>query len=237
MIDLDQQQIQHLYRIFSSPITHLDCGEKCGAYNENHIPFCCDTRHVIPLAYRQEWEYLKNNTDLWHQYSINVKNSKLLLDKLPENQVLVECLGYPKCQRDFRAITCRSFPFFPYIDHQGKFIGLTYYWEYEDRCWVINHLHTISPQFRDEFVSAFEVILNNSNQEYANFRHQSIIMRRVFGRKKRAILLISRAATPQLQFYKISPKNGRLHKVDPQSLGKHGYYYFAEKLPFPEEIE
>lgn len=236
MADLEQQHILHLYRIFSSPISVLDCGEKCSVYNENHIPFCCDTRHVIPLAYCPEWNYLAQSTDLWQLFSQNdIRELKHLKDKLPEDQVLIKCQGYQKCQRSFRSITCRSFPFFPYIDQRGKFIGLTYYWEFEDRCWAINHLETISPQFRDEFVSAFEYIFMNSNQEFSNFRHQSIIMRRVFGRKKRAIPLISRAASSQLLFYKISPQNGRMRRVDARSFVKHGNYYFAEKLPFAGE--
>lgn len=187
------------------------------------------------MAYNAEWDYLIQNTDLWHIYKPNNNDDSMYLqDKVPEDQVLIECQGYLKCQRSFRSITCRSFPFFPYIDHQGKFIGLTYYWEYEDRCWVINHLDTVTTQYRDEFIQAFDYLFQQSEQEYLNFRHQSIIMRRVFGRKKRTIPLISRKSTAQLQFYKISPRNGRMRKVEGNSFSKYGVYYFVEKLPFDE---
>jgi hypothetical protein len=236
MTDLDQSHIRTLYKIFSTSITGFDCGEKCSVYNENHAPFCCDIRHVIPSAYTQEWEYLHQNTNLWHLIS---QDDKILLKQisaeLPDDQVLIKCQGAPKCQRNFRSITCRAFPFFPYIDHQGKFIGLTYYWDFEDRCWLINHLDTVSPQYRDEFINAFDFIFSISAQEYLNFRHQSIIMRRVFGRKKRAIPLISRSASPQIQSYKISSKNGKMRKVDPHLFTKHGNYFVAEQLPFAEE--
>jgi len=236
MSEVNQQHILHLYKMFNSPLMALDCGEKCSVYNEYHIPFCCDTRHIIPMAYCAEWDYLTQNTELWHLYQPrNIYDKKQFEDKTPEDQVLVECQGHHKCQRPYRTLTCRSFPFFPYIDQQNKFIGLSYYWEYEDRCWVINHLEAITPQFRDEFVSAFDYIFLKSTQEFNNFRYQSIIMRRVFGRKKRAIPLILRNGSPKLQFYKITPNNGRMRKVKASTFKKHGVYYFAEKLPFPEE--
>jgi hypothetical protein len=238
MTDINQQHVLILYSMFSSAITSLDCGEKCSVYNEKHVPFCCDTHHVIPSSYIQEWEYLRQHTDLWRLYSQDDQTFLAQLSaKLPDDQVLIECQGYQKCQRAFRAITCRSFPFFPYIDRQGAFIGFTYYWDFEDRCWLVNHLDMILPSYRDEFIHAYDFIFSKSHQEYMNFRHQSIIMRRVFGRKKRAIPLISRTASSQIQFYKISPKNGRMRKVDAHSFAKHSNYFFADKLPFTEEEE
>lgn len=234
MDDLTQLDIPLLFQLFSSSITEVDCGEKCSVYNANHIPFCCDIRCVVPSAYPCEWEHLKNHTELWRTLEKNGRY-KEIINKLPENQVPLICLGYQKCQRNFRTLSCRSFPFFPYIDHQGKFIGLSYYWEYQDRCWIINHLSSVTPRFRDEFVAAYQYILERSLQEYANFRHQSIIMRRVFGRMKRAIPLISREPGSQLKFYKITPRSGRMRRVDENEFGKYGYYYYAEKLPFPGE--
>lgn len=234
MADLTQRDITRLYNMFSSSITNVDCGEKCGVYNANHVPFCCDIRCVIPSVYPCEWEYLKYNTDLWRPLEKNDRYEETF-NKLPENQVPLICLGYQKCQRNFRSLSCRSFPFFPYIDHHGLFIGLSYYWEYQDRCWIINHLFSVTTQFRDEFVAAFQYILERSAQEYDIFYHQSIIMRRVFGRMKRAIPLISREPTQELIFYKISPRTGRMRQADGNNFGKYGYYYFAEKLPFPDE--
>ncbi|MEN6300536.1 MAG: hypothetical protein ABFD51_11625 [Anaerolineaceae bacterium] len=236
MPDLTQEDIIHLYRTFSSPILDIHCGEKCKVYNEHHSPFCCDIHSVIPSAYYAEWDYLRNQTSLWQLYKPDdCKKQNLISEYLPENQVPIICQGHEKCQREFRSISCRSFPFFPYIDQKGDFIGLTYYWEYEDCCWLINHLHLVSPRFRDEFVAAYEYLMKKDNQEFANFRYQSIIMRRVFGKKKRSIPLIGRASTPQLQFYKVSPRNGRMRKVDANAFSKFGYYYYSNKLPFPDE--
>ena len=136
----------NLYTGFSAPISKLDCGKNCAPYNENHIPFCCDTRHSLPVAYEDEWEYLKAHTDLWHLWNPRQPEHRRHMEKqVPPGQVLIECLGYTLCQRNFRSITCRAFPFYPYFSGEGEFIGVSYYWEYEDRCLVISNLRVVTP--------------------------------------------------------------------------------------------
>jgi hypothetical protein len=126
--------IKLLYKGFYSPITTFDCGSKCAPYNEKGIPFCCDTRHAVPTAYEVEWDYLQSNTDLWHLWEVaDDKEFARIRARTPAGQVLIECKGHLHCQRHFRSLTCRSFPFFPYFDKMGSFLGLSYYWEYEYR--------------------------------------------------------------------------------------------------------
>jgi hypothetical protein len=186
----------------------------------------------VPSAYPAEWEYLKANTDLWHPWQPGEAAVKVeLQDKAPAGHVLIACLGHSLCQRGFRSIACRSFPFFPYIARQGKFIGLTYYWEYEDRCWVISNLHAVSGDYRQEFIAAYDRLFELAPDEFENFSHQSTRMRRVFGRRRRAIPLLHRNGLA----YKVSPRSGRLRRVPLQSLPKFGPYRLAEQLPFPGE--
>ena len=45
--------------------------------------------------------------------------------------LLLACQGPAHCQRPFRALSCRQFPFFPYITADDRFIGLAYEWEFE----------------------------------------------------------------------------------------------------------
>ena len=66
MPDIDPEEFTTIYAGFRSPIAELDCGRKCAPYNENAVPFCCDTRHAVPTAYKSEWVYLQANTDQWH---------------------------------------------------------------------------------------------------------------------------------------------------------------------------
>jgi len=54
-----------LYAAFAMPATDEDCGLRCAPYNEGGVPFCCDPRHAVPTAYREEWAYLQAHTDLW----------------------------------------------------------------------------------------------------------------------------------------------------------------------------
>lgn len=222
-----------IYGRFQAPIAALNCGEKCAPYNEHGVPFCCDTQHAVPTAYQAEWSYLKGNTDLWHLWHPDDPDeSQKLQAQTPSGQVLIACQGYVRCQRGFRSITCRSFPFFPYIDRKGAFIGLSYYWEYEDRCWVISNLRIVSKQYREEFIAAYEELFRRMPDEMDNFQYHSAMMRRIFGRRKRAVPLLHRNG----HAYKITPRNGRMRRVSIDKLPKFGPYKIAAQLPFPEEV-
>jgi len=221
-----------LYADFQAPIAALDCGEKCAPYNERGVPFCCDVRHALPTAYIEEWAYLRKNTDLWRPWQAgNTKDDQKMAQSVPDNQVAIVCQGHARCQRDFRAITCRSFPFFPYISLQGKFLGLSYYWEYEDRCWVISNLQVVSQDYLAQFIHAYETIFAWSPAERETFRQHSIHMRRVFGQRHRAIPLLHRNGW----VYRISPGSGRLRRAQPDRLPKFGPYRIAARLPFDAE--
>ena len=221
-----------LYKGFNQPISALDCGQKCSPYNENGKPFCCDTRHAVPTVYTEEWVYLQENTDLWHLWrGETAKETARLQAEKPEDQELVECKGHLLCQRTFRSITCRAFPFFPYLDRAGNFLGITYYWAYEDRCWVISHLDVVSVEYLNEFVSTFEVLFAERPQDYENFKYHSMIMRRIFGRKHQSIPLLHRNGN----YYKVTPRNGRLRRVQKDQLPKFGPYKIAAKLRFADE--
>jgi hypothetical protein len=179
-----------------------------------------------------EWRFLQANTDLWHTWQDDdPKVTKRLSSELPKGLILIECLGHKLCQRSFRSVTCRAFPFFPYISKGNEFLGLSYYWEYEDRCWVISHLDTVTPNYVQEFVNAFETLFENIPEEFGNFRYHSIIMRRVFGRQKRNIPLFHRNGN----HYLVTPKNGQLDRIDRVDLPKFGPYAIADMLPFPDE--
>jgi len=223
----------NIYEGFSAPIHSLDCGNKCAPYNDFGIPFCCDTSHAVPTAYKNEWQYLKANTDLWHLWkSESVDDQNNLEKKTPDNQVLIECLGSQHCQRDFRSITCRAFPFFPYLTSTGELIGLSYYWEYEERCWVISHLDQVTEEYRTQFIKTYDTIFAGNDQELENFRYHAQMMRKKFTEKRRAIPLLHRNG----QAYKISPGNERLRRVDITSFSKFGPYAIADWLPFPDEV-
>jgi hypothetical protein len=224
---------ENLYSRFSSPISTLDCGDKCAPHNQGGIPFCCDTRHSVPTAYNEEWEFLQNNTSLWHLRKTRSQSQwSRLENQLPEGQVLIECLGHKHCQRDYRSIACRAFPFFPYLSSAGMFLGLSYYWEYEDRCWIISNLEVVTLEYRHEFINAFDNLFEFYPQEKRNFAYQSKRMRSHFQRQRRAIILLHR----NNKNFKISPKDERLRRITNSDFPKHGIYQLTSLLPFPDEI-
>jgi hypothetical protein len=226
------EDFEALYSSFQAPIAVLDCGSKCAPYNQYGVPFCCDTQHSVPTAYQAEWAYLQANTDLWRVWQPDASRTAATLhSSVPEGHVPIKCLGHRLCQRNFRSITCRSFPFFPYITREDEFIGLSYYWEYEDRCWVISNLSGVTSEYLSEFIGAYDQIFNLFPDDLVNFHHFSTVMRRHFGRLKRAIPLLHRNGG----YYKVTPHNGRMRRVDPHSLPKYGPYLIAERLPFPGE--
>lgn len=228
---MDQRDIARLYAKFQSPIAALDCGDKCSPHNVRGIPFCCDTAHMVPTAYQSEWDFLRTHTDLWHQWQgENDADTNLIRNITPDGQLLIECNGHLLCQRGFRSISCRAFPFFPYHSSDGTFLGLSYYWEYEDRCWVISNLDIITDAYFGEFISSYEIVLNSFPDEERNFIYHSHLMRKKYHKLRRAVVLLHKNSS----FYKISPHNERKRRITAEKLPKFGIYKLSAYLPFPD---
>lgn len=230
---MEATDFAELYSRFDRPIAVLNCGERCAPYNERGVPFCCDTGHAVPTAYQAEWEYLQANTGQWQPWEgRSARETERIHNQVPDGQLPIVCQGHLLCQRSFRSITCRSFPFFPYLTRTGEFIGMTYYWEYEDRCWVISNLHEVSTEYRQEFIAIYDDLLRRMPEEQAAFHRFSSRMRRSFAQRRRAIPLLHRNGFT----YKVSPGSGRLRRVDPAALPAYGPYRIARELPFPDEL-
>lgn len=230
---MDDLNFASLYQRFDAPVTAGNCGAHCAPHNERGVPFCCDLNHAIPTAYAAEWVELQENTDLWRPWEGRTpRETENLRSQLPDGQVAIACQGAAACLRPFRSITCRAFPFFPYVTRTGEFIGLTYYWEYEDRCWVISNLHEVTPEFRGQFVAFYDDLFRRMPDEHETFRQFSSRMRRSFARRRRAIPLLHRNGAA----YKLTPRSGRLRRIDPQALPAFGPYAIAREMPFPDEL-
>lgn len=222
----DLQDIRSLYDSFDVPVAALDCGQKCSLHNPTGKPFCCDICHAVPAAYQSEWRYLQPSTDLWHAYrgdecqSESAATVKKLEADTPKNMILLACLGPNLCQRKFRALSCRQFPFFPYITADYRFIGLTYEWEFEDRCWVASNLSHVTRAYREEFIRTFDRILALFQDEFDSYAYHSQKLREHYRRQKKRFPLLHRNGGA----YLVSPKSGRMAKTDPGTLPKFGYY-------------
>jgi hypothetical protein len=223
--------IRGLYDRFDAPVTDVDCGQMCAPSNPRGIPFCCDIRQAVPAAYRVEWSFLQERTDLWREYREDVCAGHgpaiagglpgALIDPgslsakspadlgTPAHMLLLACRGPAHCQRPFRALSCRQFPFFPYLTSWGQFIGLAYEWEFEAVCWVIHNLPRVTPRFRTEFVQVYDQILAASSEDFKAYYLKSEEMRAVFAERRKRIPLLHRNGKE----YRVSAASERLRRV------------------------
>lgn len=217
--------VRGLYNRFDQPVTAFDCGEKCRIHNSSGKPFCCDICHAIPVAYTQEWEYLAPRTQLWHLWRgdecpDDETGPDRLRSQTPEHLLLLACKGPAFCERNYRASSCRQFPFFPYVTSDDRFIGLAYEWEFESTCWVISHLETVTDAYRSEFIQVYDDLFTRIPHEFESYAGASEEMREHFAALKRRIPLLHRNGNA----YLISPRSERLARVDPLKFPKFGFY-------------
>lgn len=219
MCALKVEDIAALYGSFEAPISRYDCGKQCAPHNGGE-PVCCSTRHAVPVVFYAEWQYLKERTDLWHAWRGKSAAERRLREDLPHDCRLIECKGASFCERENRSLSCRTFPFFPYITRQDEFLGLTYYWSFEPLCWVISNLQIVERRFVREFVRVHEALFEKQPRERDTYRDYSAVMRRVFSRWRRPIPLLHRDG----RTYAVDPRDGELIPTTPEVFGKHGVY-------------
>lgn len=214
--DLKPEEIRELYTHFNSPIAKLDCGQKCAPHNPSGKPFCCDICHAVPAAYKSEWSYLERSTKLWHAWRGNecpgatAKERRELKSNTPDNMMLLACLGPTQCERDFRALSCRQFPFFPYVTSDYRFIGMAYEWEFENKCWVISNLSRVTLEYRTEFIGTFDRLFALFQSEFDSYAYHSEKLRAAYARQKRRFPLLHR----NRRNYWVSPVNERLYLLN-----------------------
>ena len=235
------EEIKKLYDELSEEMTKIDCGRRCAPHNIGGKPFCCDIQIAIPTIFNEEWEYLKNNTNLWFPWKWDRdredveearKEYEDLLSETPDEMILLECLGPDRCQREYRSFTCRQFPFFPYLDSKGELLGLSYYEEYEEYCWVISNLDQVRSEYTFSFLRTFDTIFERISDEKNNYQYHSMRMRESYKKKKKAIPLLHRNGFS----YKITPSNERMRRINEDKFPKFGVYKITADMPFPDEL-
>ncbi|OQY37363.1 MAG: hypothetical protein B6243_00685 [Anaerolineaceae bacterium 4572_5.2] len=224
--------LAQLYANFNAPIAGLDCGKECAPYNEHGVPFCCHTNYVVPVAYHAEWEYLRANTEMWHLWEgENSEETESLQDQISEGQILLECQGADHCQREFRTIACRAFPFFPYLNSASEVLGLAYYDEYKENCWVMSNLDAVTQEYRAQFVETFEKIFSILPHERQRYYDYSRWTRDVFKESEQPLYLLHRDGNS----YAVDPATEELRHLPIEDFPAFGVYAIAAQMPFPSE--
>jgi Fe-S-cluster containining protein len=193
-----------IYKRFSASISEqFDCGRMCAPLNGGE-PVCCSTQHAVPIVTTHEYELLKKRAKMWHRFKPFDRDTRQIVKELDSGCKAIECEGARHCERDNRTLACRSFPFFPYLTKEKELIGLSYYWSFEDRCWVISNLSIVEQEFIDEIINVHEYLFKKDEDEKDAFLEQSASMRRVFSRQNRVIPIIGCSG----DFFKVLPKSG-----------------------------
>jgi hypothetical protein len=133
---------------------------------------------------------------------------------------LLACRGPSQCQREFRALSCRQFPFFPYVTSDYRFIGLAYEWQFEATCWVISNLSQVTQVYREEFVRTYDNLFALFQDEFDHYAYHSEIMRTEFAKRKKRFPLLHRNG----RCYLVSAASERLRRVEAASLPRFGHY-------------
>lgn len=218
-LTLKPQDYKSIYAGFESALSRYDCGPYCAPHNGG-VPVCCDTIHAVPIVTIEEWKFLKSRTDLWRLYRPDSAAGRKIKSELPHDCRAIECKGAAHCERENRSLSCRTFPFFPYVTREYDFAGLAYYWNFEDRCWVISNLQIVEREFVREFVETFEVLFRKIPGELETFRDHSASMRRVFSRQGRNIPLIGREGG----YFEVIPGTGEVREARVEDFAQHGPY-------------
>jgi hypothetical protein len=177
------------------------------------------------VGYKEEWEYVKTRTDLWHLWRgdecpTDPTDPAELVEQTPGHLLLLACKGPSECQRQYRSTSCRQFPFFPYVTEDYRFIGLAYEWEFEKMCWVISHLETVSETYRKEFIKFYDDIFCIWPDEFESYAALSEDMRTAFAKIHRRIPILHRSGGVRL----VSPGSEKLTRTDFPHLKKFGFY-------------
>lgn len=226
--DLTPADLRALFDDFDSPIAKLDCGKKCAPHNPSGKPFCCDICHAVPAAFTSEWVYFQATTDLWHRYrgdecdaSRDPAPASAKKDlNLPSGMTSLACLGPARCQRDYRALSCRAFPFFPYVTSDYRFLGLACEWDFESACWVISHLSAVTDKYRAEFLHTFDHLLALFEDVFENYAYHSELMRAHYASRRKRFPVLHRNG----RAYLVSPISERMQRVEVSSLPRFGFY-------------
>ncbi len=215
----DPALYEKLYDMFEAAISRYDCGRKCAPLNGGE-PVCCSTEHAVPIVHKVEWQFLKSRTDLWHGFKAYDAQTREIVETMASNCTAIECRGARHCERENRSLACRAFPFFPYITREGEFKGLSYMWEFEDRCWVISHLEIVDAEFVKQCIAAYDLLFDHDPEELEGVREHSANMRRVFSRWNRAIPLIGRDGN----YWKVLPHGRGIVRARLKDFRRHGPY-------------
>lgn len=177
---LTEARIGELLATLRAPVTAFDCGKLCAPANGG-VPVCCHAPTILPVLYKAEFALLQKRSDLWRRH-VPTGADAPLQHRARACDVFAVCKGHTQCEREHRALACRTFPFEPYLDHDGHFVGLVFAFEYAPLCPLIGGEHEILPEFVRECCAMWRRMFEVDADERRFYLGCSRTLRRQFGR-------------------------------------------------------
>ena len=122
---LTEKKLKQLYRLLSVRMTDFDCGKHCAPQNSG-VPYCCDKGKVTPVLFKDEYQWHRQRGGFWRKMPVKTKSDRKLVEESCSYNVFAVCPGVQNCRRTSRSLTCRLFPFEPFLDSTGYVKGLVY---------------------------------------------------------------------------------------------------------------
>lgn len=178
---LREAHIDELLRTLRAPVTAFDCGTLCAPGNGG-VPVCCHAPSVLPVLYKAELALLQKRSALWTQH-VPTGEDAPLRHAARACDVFAVCKGHTQCERDNRSLACRTFPFEPYLDHDARFAGLVFAYDFAHLCPLIQSQHPIEDAFVAQCCAMWQRLFELDDGERAFYAGCSRSLRRQFGRR------------------------------------------------------
>ncbi|MCX6113527.1 MAG: hypothetical protein NTY22_09685 [Proteobacteria bacterium] len=121
---------------------------------------------MIPVLYTSEYEYISARCKLWKKFIPDSKSDMHLMDDCGYDDIMAVCRGHKNCDRKYRSFVCRTFPFYPFISENGIFMGMTYNYDFEGKCNIVNNHSVINKEYIKRFIEAWNYMFSIDEMEF-----------------------------------------------------------------------
>ncbi len=132
-IRITAKKLRRFQRLLSVRMIDFDCGKLCAPANGG-IPHCCDSEGIVPVLFREEFNWQKKNGKFWSEIQTLNKHIRKMKEESASYYVFATCPTPAKCRRSRRSLNCMSFPFEPQVNQSGEVIGLVFTDNGKDGC-------------------------------------------------------------------------------------------------------
>ena len=130
---ISEKQLRRFYRLLSVRMIDFDCGALCAPKNQG-TPICCENEYVVPILFREEFKWHRDNGKFWKRMPPKNRTIKKFIEESASYYVFSRCPGPGGCRRTKRSINCMTYPLEPHVDKNGEIRGLTYVNDSDSGC-------------------------------------------------------------------------------------------------------